>query len=251
MQGRRRTAVAGAALVAGLALTGGPALAEVRQLEAVGAVPLRTGSRPQAPRDEAVRLGIREAVWRVAEELLLESEEGEEPRPALEDVLGTRMVPYTASYRVLEDRGERRALFAEDPDVTSEYVVIVEVEVDVDRVEERLVAAGLVLPRSAGQLIGRVRVELDGVDAYGAYEAVRGLLDDGSGAVIPLEFEPGRAALLVETPLTASDLLDRILAEAPPGLEVVPLRAGGGALTLSVNWSPPPVAAADRTAGGD
>ena len=211
----------------------------------VGAAPLRAGAARQAPKEQAVRFAIREAVWRVAEELLLDREESEEPRPSMESMLGTRMVPYTASYRILEDRGERQALFADDPDVTTEYVVIVEVEVDVDRVEEKLVAQGLVLPRSASQLIGRVRVEIEGLEVYSAYEAMRGLLGAGPDGshVVPIEFEPGRAVLQVETTLSAGDLLDRILSEAPPELEIIPVRAGDGSLALSVEWSPPPVAA--------
>lgn len=239
----RSTARRGLALAALAGLLAPGAGAEVRQLEAVGAAPIRSGASRQSPREEAVRIAIREAVQRVAEELLLDQEQGEDSQPSLEEVLGQRMVPYTSSYRILEDRGRRQALFADDPDVTTEYVVIVEVEVDADRVEERLVAAGLMQPRSASQLIGRVRVEVEGVDAYAAYDAVRRLLASSRGArVIPIEFTPGHAVLQVETGLSPSDLLDQVLSEAPPELEVVPLRTGGASLALAVEWTPPPAA---------
>jgi hypothetical protein len=243
----RRTVAAALALpmISCLVLAGG-ADADVRRLEAVGAVRVDPENpRDVAPRDAAISKGLREAVFRVAQEFLddrsIELSSETEAEPDLGKVLGRKMVPYTARFRVLEDQGLRPALFGSDSAVANEYVVIVEVDVDTDRVLSKLVEAGLI-PAGTGLVTStRVQVEVDGLTHYAAYEALREFLMSAVGArgVYPVELEHGRTVLEVDTEGGSVELLERILQRAPPEFEIMPLHAATGSLHLAVNWSAP------------
>ena len=246
------------------------ASADVRKLEAVGTVPINpNGKEKGIPRDRAIDQALREAVTRVAQDFLADrwvDEVGEgdpdalDPaRPVdevdptdepveetealdLEAVLGKKMVPYTSRFRVIEDRGRRPALFAEDPDVREEYVVIVEVHVDADRVQSKLVNAGLI---PAGEtILGRneMLLEVEGLDAYPAYAAFRDLLVGPLGAerVTPVEMSRGRTLLDVQTTASAVDFLEALLTATPENLEIVPVQASGSRVHVVVSWIPEP-----------
>jgi len=244
-----RGAPAGVAALVALALvTAGPAGAEVRRMEAVGAVPIDPRTRSSEPlREAAVEEAQREAVLRVASDLLLEAEspslgDGEEGAPDLEAVLGDEMVPYTSRFRIREDRGERPALFADSPGVTSEYVVVVETWVDVERVRRRLEEEGLLEPAPGRDPAAAraVPVEVRGLETWAAFRALEEALLGGAGAesVQPLALERGRALLRVESEDPPEVLLERLLGSAPPELG---LRAGpsdDGRLRIAVSASP-------------
>ncbi|MCZ6784151.1 MAG: hypothetical protein O7G30_12665 [Proteobacteria bacterium] len=230
--------------VLALALSGlpGGAHAEVRRMEAVGAVPVDPEARRgSAPRDAAIEEALRESVSRVASELLIDSDGLEDSDLSLEEILGSDMIPYTHRFRILEDRGPRRALFADQPGVTTEYVVVVEVHVDVERVKARLTETGLLHAEGARRTQRRVRVEVEGLSDYGAYEALRRSLIEVAGAqsVVPVEFERGRAVLMVESEDRAPDLFDRLQAHTPANLQVFLVRARSDALQLRLEWTPP------------
>ena len=139
-----------------LAVAAGPLGA--RTLESVGAVGVREGDRSD-PKQRAVEAAVREAVWRVAEELLVDAilveeldeepqlGEADEEEPDLDAILGEDMVVYTTRFKVIEDRGIGPALFVEDPEIVSEYVVVAEVVLETDRIRERLALAGLIFVR--------------------------------------------------------------------------------------------------------
>lgn len=231
-----------AAAAIALAALPGLAGAEIRRLEAVGVAPIAKGERGSARREAAIQGALREAVFRVAEELLLEEDVGE-AGASLGSVLGTDMVLYAARFRILEDRGERPVLFTEDPNVTREYVVTVEVHVDTDLVADKLADAGLLARTQPGSgHTTSVRVEVEGLTRFAAFAEVRELLMTGGRArrVVPLEFERGRAVFEVETEGNAGALLDRVLEAAPARVEIVPLEARGGELRVLVRWTPPP-----------
>ena len=238
-----RRAPIGAALVLAALLGAGATGAEVRRLEAVGAVPVK--AHPEggvAPRDAAIREALREAVFRVAHELLLDEEVGEEaPETSLEQVLGGDMVRYTSRFRILDDRGERPALFADEPDVRREYVLVVAVHVDVDRVRARLAETGLLTRAADGGDRSRLRVEVRGLTVYPAYQALRVLLIDGveGRSVVPVELARGRAVLEVASDETPSQLADRLITTAHPNLDITLLRAVGDSMSLAVQWTPP------------
>ena len=143
-------------------LAAAPAPADLRETEAVGAVPLYADKRPASPpRDAAERKALSEAVRQVALQLL-SAQDPAEVEPRLGAALGADPKVYISRFRTLEDRGERPVLFSDDPQARAEYVVVVEAQVDADRVREALSRGGLpVTPAGEARRI-RVRVEAEG-----------------------------------------------------------------------------------------
>lgn len=217
--------------------------AEVRPVEAVGAVPLRADAPSRVPpRDAALQRALQDAVHRVALDELpdFDPETGEE---ALAVALGKDPSEFATRYRIREDRGERPALFTDDPEVESEYVVVVEVHVDVDRVRERLAEAGLLLMPSGDSRRYRVRVVIEQVESYAAYMAVRTLLEElGLRSVLPAEMERGRAVLEVDGDRSPDQLMSGLLDAAPSNLRLVPLSIDATTLTLRVRFLGAPAA---------
>jgi hypothetical protein len=234
--------VGAAALGLALLLAAAPGRSEVRRLEAVGAVPVDSARlRGRAPRDAAILEAQREAVSRVANELLIDAELPEGFEGKLVDVLGSDMVRYTTRFRILEDQGVRPALFADDSGATSEYVLVVEVHVDLDRVKARLEEAGWLVPGDGVVPDRRLTIEVRGLRGFEAYQALKIALLEGAGAssVVPAEFERGRVLLEVESEYAAEEFLERLLAGLPPGLRVIPMRMRADRLQLRISWTPP------------
>ena len=97
---------------------------DVRRVEVVGAVP----AGPDAPsgqplRQAALQAALVEAVDRVARGLLAEGGSAPDPEMDLSATLGDEPAAYTVRYRILEDRGERRALLVEEPGVATEAMM--------------------------------------------------------------------------------------------------------------------------------
>ncbi len=265
------------ALVCVLSLFAMTAHAEVRSLETVGTLPLSSrGTGGVIPRDAAIEQALREAVIRIAHEFLADRplhdsttgdpsdpdevplltlpgdtpDEGGEQAAAmaerdalleqLDRVLGKKMVPYTTRFRVIEDRGRRPALFSDDPEVTEEYVVIVEVQVDVDRVRGRLVEAGLLRAGDPSVLVHAVLLEVEGLRQYAAYLDFHSLLVEQLGAheVVPVEMSQGRTVFDIATEVTAVEFLEALLTATPPHIEIDPRHASGGRLHVKVRWQP-------------
>jgi hypothetical protein len=254
---KRRTridAIGGALACCLVLVLAGAAVAEVRRIEEVGVVPLGSGgSGLGAARDAAKQAGLRAAVERVAQSFLMEVDGGEGVEDVdLEKILGQRMVPYTTRFRVLEDQGERPAMFP-GKSGGKEYVVVVEVFVDADRVRQRLVDAGLLEDPLAGGS-AHVELELRGVRDYAALAAVRELLTERFGAVaaVPLRFERGLVVLDVELEGRAGDaaeLADQMVSRGGPGLGFQAISADAKRAVLGVTWSPP--TPADRQGSRD
>jgi hypothetical protein len=241
------TSVLGVLLVA---LGAAPAArsAEIREIEAVGAVPLGDGNAAAgAPRDAALRRALSDAVERVALDLLPELDPEEAPA-VLARVLGDDPLAYANRFRILEDRGERAAIFAEDPDVETEYVVVVKVNVDVARVRKRLEMTGLLEPsRSRGRV--RVNVVMEDLESFGAYEAVRQLLveDVGVRSALPVEMTPGRAVVEVDGDRRPGALLQALMEAAPPTLRITPVSTDRGTVTVRVSLTPGPAGPGEET----
>jgi hypothetical protein len=212
------------------------AAADVRRVEAVGAVGLDPdGGWTTPPRDAALRRALFEAVAQVAwtEAPDLDPEESED---VLQSALGDDPFVYSTRYRILEDRGERRALLIQDPDVEREYVVVVEAYVDADRVRERLARAGLRAPPAGDRETARFDVVVVGLDSYDVYAAVRTALVEGAGAdsATPVELSRGRAVFAVEAADEPPAFLEALVARSGPQLTLVPLEADDETLVLRV-----------------
>lgn len=231
--------IAGLALLALLvAAAGGASGAELRRVEAVGAVPAGADAPSGIPiRRAALEAALAQAVLRVASDLGGVSEQD----PALQQILGNDPLGYVSRYRMLEDRGERRALLVDDPDVTMEYVVLVEAQVDEGRIRSRLTDAGILSPRERADTAS-VLVVLEDLHSYWALAAIREQLEADSRvrSVVPQEFEVGRVALAVETSRDPRDLLRQLSASPPAGVEVRLLEAGRSGLRLRVVELEPP-----------
>jgi hypothetical protein len=218
--------------------------ADVRRLEAVGASPVILGQGGALGlREKAIKQALREAVLRVARGLLLEAEASEDAALSLGDVLGTEMHDYTTRFRILDDQGERDALFSEDPEVATEYVVIVEVYVDVARVEARLLETEMIARPETSEERSQLLVEAYGLTQYPAYQAFRELLVTSAGAraALPLSFEHGRAVFVVdvETSLGPEGFLEWLKRLAPEGLGIRRVELSEGKLSVRVSWRPP------------
>jgi hypothetical protein len=237
--------------------------ADLRRVESVGIVPVPAGAaKSSAPREAAVRAGVARAVESVAVSLgpnvpaPAKPDEKKPPpdptaiAPELAGALGADPLDYAASYRIVEVRGLRKALYERQTGAADEYVVVVEVQVDAGRIAERLRTAGWLAAPAGGS--AALRVVLEGVTDYRAYESVRRLLVERGGArsAQPVEFSHDRAVLSVAGAPEPSALLAALQAAAPPELRLVPLENGPEGLTLLVEWTPPTPAPTPTTAPG-
>lgn len=255
-----------AAGVLALVIPHAAAWAEPQRVEVVGAYPIREAMRSKVnPRDEAIQKALWEGVSRVALELIGEEGEAEDAEVSgatgastetpdatsrFRKIFGPKILPYTRSFRIVEDRGERPVLFADEPGVRSEYLVVVEVLVDVDRVTTELARAGLVA-RPGGSATSRsVTLELVGLDRYAGLQAVLETLrrDLGATRVETLEFAPTRQLLRIDGPFGADEIAARLgrLESAALILEPVEVDREAGHLRVLAQWFPPvPVEEAD------
>ncbi len=267
------------ALVGGLlvlAVAQSAARAEPQRVEVVGAYPIRESMRSKVnPRDEAIQKALWEGVSRVALELIGE-EGGEEEAEATDatgavpaagaaepdatarfrKVFGRQILPYTRSFRIVEDRGERPVLFADEPGVRSEYLVVVEVLVDVDRVTSELARAGLVARPSGPAVTQSVTLELVGLDRYAGLVRVLETLrrELGVTRVETLEFAPDRQLLRIDGPYGPDEIAARLgrLESAELILEAVEVDREGRHLRVLAQWLPPaPIEPPDPTDPSD
>ncbi|MGH0028575.1 MAG: hypothetical protein ACQGVC_02205 [Myxococcota bacterium] len=250
--------------ILGLLLVAAPAApaADLRQVESVGVVPiLRDGSQRQAPRDAALDAAVARGVEGVAQSILpagwQEALAPDTTRSAPPGEIEARLAPalgkdpfeYATRYRILEDRGVRAALLTRNPEAETEYVVVVEVYVDAGRLRERFEAAGWIQPGPDGGNGPTVRVVLQDLASFGAYDAFRrSLLDElGVDSALPVDLARGRAVLAVRGPYDAEGLQQALVRHSGvDGLRVVPLSREGDTLTLLVDYTPPAAPARDE-----
>jgi hypothetical protein len=261
-------------------LASGPGRAELQRVEAVGIYGIRDAMRSRViPRDEAIAKARWEGVSRVALELIGESGLGEVPGAAettpggpggedavvaaidvlragesdvpsddemtvLRAALGKDVLPYMRSYRILDDRGEVPVLFNDAPDVSVEYVVVVEVIVDVDRVTSALQNAGLIAVMNSQGGGESVVVELIGLARYEALEVVLGALRTQFGAtrIRTIEFSRERQILSVEGPYGPDALSAKLsaLKDSRLVLEPIGVDSEGRRIRLRGRWFPEP-----------
>lgn len=228
--------------------------ADLRRIESVGVVPIDDSGVRETHRQRAVGAAVARAVEQVAAQALPEGSPevppGDAPRaapdaiaPSLAPALGRDPFEYATRFRILEDRGIRPALLSAG-DAKEEYVVLVEVFVDASRIGERLTAAGLrdTPGRSRHK---HVRLVLEGLRSYQAYDALRRVLSDELSvrSAVPVELVRGRAVLEVDSDYDPDGLLAALQQSAEPGLRVVPVSRDAETLSVVVDWTPPLVPA--------
>jgi hypothetical protein len=227
--------------------------AEPRKIQSVGIAPVKKNAPATAsPRSAALTAAVARAVETVALELepSLPKTSGEKSKdptkiaPELAAALGSDPLDYAARYRLLQDRGLRAALFGKETGAEKEYVVVVEVQVDAERIAERLRAAGYLAGTPATASRAPLQLVLEGVTDYRAYASVRKLLVERLGvrSAQPVEFRRGEAVLALEGAPAPETIGPALQAAAPPELRVVPIEAGPDGVRLQLEWTPPPEA---------
>lgn len=224
-----------------------------RSVEALGAVPYTEGqSRRQETRRRALAAALRNAVLRVAQDIVAEDGRPQQKgEAALAQALGSNSVEYTARYTIVEDRGGRPALFSSGESGEVEYVVVARVEVDPERIRARLREAGVISKASASQGGHTLVVSALGVEDYAAYEALAGALRGmrGVAGVVPGRFSRSAVQFVVDTRERGTALMAALAGEPVPGLTVVPIRADSDEIRVRIAWRAP-APAADSSQGG-
>ena len=229
-----------------------PAAAAERRVESVGVAAVEAeGSGATAPRDRALVNAVERAVLRTAQLQLPPDFEPPAPPPGadapeagttrawLSDALGADLLAYARQFSILEDRGQRPAMFSERPEVGLEYVVLAEVRVDVGALRDQLAARG-VLQRAGGEL-RHLELVIEGLESYRPLALLRQALEEHGAvrSVVPVEFSPGRAVLSVASDLEAAELVSDLEAGAPAGLQLVAVELGPREATLLLDWDGP------------
>jgi len=257
--GLRRMPGRGLRLVVLLALSGFfqtplAAARDVVRVESVGVAAVRSDSA--SPRDAAVRKALLDAVRQIAEGLLAtgaEDEFGEEQGDAedlepgalenteLQRILGNEPLEYATRFQVVEDRGEGPALFGSDLDAETEYVVIVSVFVDRDRVRERLTRAGMALTPAGQELQIRSRLILENLGEYWVYAEIRRVLLEElkMRSAIPRAFAPGRGVLELNAAQSPSEFLGSLQRSVSDRMELIPLSVEADEMRLRVELLDP------------
>jgi hypothetical protein len=229
----RRTAWL-AAIAFAVAMAGAPARAELVRVETVGSVPLGAASKGGATaRQAALEAGVRDAVEHAAQDLATQAGSSASP-DAIRAALGSDLLVYAATFRILEDRGERAPLLEQSPGAQKEYVVTVEAHVDRARVRSRLAAAGLLgAPVEPGSRRA-LRIAFEGVDSYPLWERIERALGARGGAVRPLEFSRGRIVAEVETEEASGNVIGRLGTALGEAIEVRSAGMEGETLLVAI-----------------
>jgi hypothetical protein len=244
-----RGSVATALVLALATLASAPLAAQEQKTQGVGVAPI-TKADP-SPRDSALRAAVRNAVAAAAAAMLPGSfvppepppdraEAEREPNAWLAEKLGGDPFVYVTRFRIVEDRGKRPAMFSADRSVEYEYVVMAEVNLDLDAIRAKMEKLGLA-ERSARGPSREVTIVVEGLDSYQPLALVRKTLarERGVRSVLPVEFTAGRAVLAVDADVDAAGLVERLTRSAPEGLHVVMVEQGPGRATVRVDWQPP------------
>lgn len=240
---------AGIAAVAAWALLAvPPARADLVHMEAIGSVALGAGSKGGATaRQQALEAGIRDAVGRLGAEVAIQA--GSSASPAdVHTALAPHWKRFAVAYQILEDRGEREPLLEANPGAQREYVVVVEVEIDRDRVRAQLVEAGLVARPGAPAARRGLRIRFAGVDSYPLWTKIRTALAARGGAVEAREFAPGEIVAVLDTDESADAVVGRLAGALGPDFGVANGGLDAEGLRISVTRMLPPAAAAEAPA---
>lgn len=214
---------------------------------AAGSAPSRVVVEGVAPlpaqgvglRTTALRNGLDAAISQVGLDLIRAGGRSAPGDLDVLELLGGEPTDYALRYRVLADRGERRAPDGAGRDAR-EYALEIEVHVDVDRVAAGLRAAGW-LETVPGQLPAESHRVIVETSDWGAYAAFLAVLREAGGArsAVPEAFQAGAATLRVEAPGRTSELLDRLMRGPSPGLVIVPIPSPDAELRVQVRREPP------------
>ncbi len=236
-------------LLSGLAPAPSALARDVVRVESVGVAAVQSDSA--SPRDAAVHKALLDAVRLTAEDLLATGAEdgiGDGPgdpkdlefvtarRAELQRILGDEPLEYATRFQVVEDRGEGPALFGSDPNVETEYVVIVSVFVDRDRIRERLARAGIALAPVGQEPRIRSLLILEDLGEYWVYAEIRRVLLEElkMHSAIPRQFTPGHAVLELSAAQSPREYLGSLQRSLSDRMNLVPLSVEADVIRLRV-----------------
>ncbi len=250
-RGARAALVGVLALLATLVGANPSAFAERVTQEGLGAVPLAGEGREQAPpQQRALRAAIGDAVARATEDLVAAEDPFLDPAAAIE-ALGEDRVRYAARYRVVEDRGVVEAEVSPEAGAGAQYVLLIEAEIELDRIRKRLDEAGLLVFRNDDRPRARMRLVLEGDFSYAGYRRIVEVLRETGNATEPVGFRRGEAALDVETAAGRAELTALLRQQLGPAYALEPSKGDGASLRLRVQELSEPSAAASSVAAPD
>ncbi|MBW2714183.1 MAG: hypothetical protein JRC77_10595 [Deltaproteobacteria bacterium] len=148
------------------------------------------------------------------------------PREILRLALGDQPRGYTNRYRISEDRGLRERLFTgdENPEVSSEYVVVAQVDVDVERIRKALVKAGVIdmVVDANVELGSQLRLVILDPLNYRLVTDLQRVIEEEMehSSALPLEFERGQAVLAVRSDLGPENFARSLIRRLPAQLHV-------------------------------
>ena len=231
------------------ALAAAPVAAQEQKVASVGVAPITAGD--PAPRDSALRAAVRTAVAEAAAAMLPANYVAPTPTPAsgaaerepnawLSEKLGNDPFVYVTRFRIVEDRGRRPAMFSADRSAEFEYVVLAEVNLDLDAIRAKMEKLGLA-DRGARGPAREVTLVVEGLTSYKPLALVQETLkrDRSVRSVRPVEFTTGRAVLAVDADQDAAGLVASLSRRAPEGLAVTMVEQGPERATVRVEWQPP------------
>ena len=229
------------------ALGSAPAAAQEQKVASVGVAPISEGD--PAPRDSALRAAVRTAVAEAAAGMLpanfvaptpAPGDAEREPNAWLSAKLGDDPFAYVTRFRIVEDRGKRPAMFSADRSAEFEYVVLAEVNLDLDAIRAKMEKLGLAEGSARGPA-REVTLVVEGLTTYKPLALVQETLrrDRGVRSVRAVEFTTGRAVLAVDADEDAAGLAAGLARRAPEGLAVTMVEQGPTRATVRVDWQPP------------
>ena len=228
------------------ALGSTPAAAQEQKVASVGVALISEGD--PAPRDSALRAAVRTAVAEAAAGMLpanfvaptpAPGEAEREPNAWLSAKLGDPFA-YVTRFRIVEDRGKRPAMFTADRTAEFEYVVLAEVNLNLDAIRAAMEKLGLAEHGTRGPA-REVTLVVEGLTTWKPLALVQETLkrDRGVRSVRPVEFTSGRAVLAVDADEDAAGLVASLTRRAPEGLGVTTVEQGPARATVRVEWQPP------------
>ena len=232
------TRLAGTTLLLAL-VAAGPATAERVTERARGTAPiwedgnipeeLGSETRGSAPR-RALRAAIAEAVAQATRKIVEQEDPYLDPEAAV-DALGDRL-GYAARYRVVDDLG--RVAAPPGAETELEYALVIEAQVDLDRIRKRLAEADLLvfgtspLPRSEQVLV------FEGDFSYASYLKIRSALTELGAEIGAHAFQRGRVRLDLDAPRSPEELLAALKGRLGPGLWLEAVGSGDAGLRVRV-----------------
>lgn len=167
------------------------------------------------------------------------------PRDILRKALGKQPRGYTNRYRISEDRGLRASLLTggEDPRLNAEYVVVAEVDVDVKRIRQALVKAGVIdaiADKRGKDASTELRLLILDPLNYRLLSQLQKVIEEDmeNTTVLPLEFERGQSVLAVRTELSPETFARSLIRRLPAELHVKQATVRGDEIAMRFELRP-------------